>query len=96
MDYIQSVSGNVFAFNSEEFNYDFEPKEIVVRDLFTFSGRKQDMYDVLHVNSSYKDPIYDFSSDSVKKALSPEFMIDYSLYYDLLIKENFPLLVAVG
>ena len=90
------MSDNVFAFNSDLFNYDFVPKEHIIRDLFTISGRRQDLYDALHVNTSTKDPIYEFSSERVKQAISSDFMIDYSHYYDLLIQENFPLLVAAG
>jgi len=39
MDYIKSVSGNVFPYDNRIFDYDWNPIEDTVTDYFTISAR---------------------------------------------------------
>lgn len=96
MDYIGTVSGGVFKFDSRRFGYDWTPGQHAVSDMLKHSGRVQEIYAALHISASTKKPVFDWSAAAVKAALTEDALRDYSQYYNYLITENFPLLVMVG
>jgi hypothetical protein len=58
MDYIGTVSGGVFKFNSQLFSYDWTPRQKAVSDMLTYSGKVQDIYAALHISASIKKPVF--------------------------------------
>lgn len=96
MDYIGTVTGGVFKFDSRKFGYDWTPGRRAVSDMLTDSGRVQEIYTALHISASTKRPVFQWSAAAVKEALTGDALRDYSQYYNYLITENFPLLVMVG
>ena len=44
MDYIESVSGNVFPYDNRIFDYDWNPLENTVNDYFTVSARVKEIH----------------------------------------------------
>ena len=50
MDYIASVSGSVFAYDSRIFGYDWDPIEQVVTDYLTISAKVEDIYEAIHID----------------------------------------------
>jgi len=78
MDYIGTVSGGVFKFDSRRFGYDWTPGRRAVSDMFTHSGRVQEIYATLHIAASTKKPVFDWSAAAVKAALTEDALRDYS------------------
>lgn len=96
MTYITDVSGGVFQFNAEMFSYDWMPNGNPITALLLNSTLKDQIYEALHINHSYKQPIFEYSSKNASAALSADLIVDYSKYYDYLITANFPLLLSAG
>ena len=44
MDYIESVSGNVFPYDNRIFDYDWNPLENTVTDYFTVSAKVKEIH----------------------------------------------------
>jgi len=85
MDYIESVSGNVFPYDNRIFGYDWDPIENVVTDYFTISEKVQDIYEAIHVDHSTKKPVFEMNSSAVGEAFTNDNLIDYSWYVEELI-----------
>jgi len=85
MDYVETISDNVLPYNSRIFDYDFDPKEQVVKDIFTKSTLVEDIYKSLHVENSTKVPKFMFGNGEVYEHLVDKTMLDYSFYYNYLI-----------
>lgn len=49
MDYIQTVSGDVFPYDSRIFDYDFNPIESPYVDYFTISAMKNITFELIHI-----------------------------------------------
>jgi len=65
MDYVETISDNVFPYNSRIFDYDFDPKEQAVKDIFTKSTLVDKIYESLHVENSTKVPKFMFGNEGV-------------------------------
>jgi hypothetical protein len=87
MSYIEGVSGNVFPYDNRIFDYDWDPTEQIVTDYFTISTEVQKIYEAIHVNDSTKTPVFEMSSSAVGDAFVDDNLLDYSWYYEELIRE---------
>ena len=96
MDYVETISDNVLAYNSRIFDYDFNPTEQVVVDIFTKSTQVDAIYAALHVENSTKSPKFMFGNEGVYDHLVTKTMLDYSSYFNYLIHINYPLLIMAG
>lgn len=98
MDYIQAVSGDVLNYNTRIFEYDWDPIENpYVHYLSADKNSKiEQLYQAIHISDSYKKPVFESGSDSVSEGYQSDNLIDYSWYYDYLIAENYPFIVAAG
>jgi len=77
MDYIQTVSGGVYPYNSRIFGYDFYPVEKPYGDYLTKMAQKQDLYDALHLQNSTNDPIVS-DGEVVGRAYKDDVMLSYA------------------
>lgn len=96
MDYIESVSGNVFPYDNRIFDYDWNPIENTVTDYFTVSARVQEIYQAIHIDKSTKVPVFEMDSEAVSKAFALDGMTDYSWYIEELIRMKQPMLLYAG
>jgi len=96
MDYVETISDNVLPYNSMIFNYDFDPKEDVVKLIFTNSTQVDKIYASLHVENSTKVPKFMFGNGEVYNHLVDKTMMDFSSYFNYLIDLKFPLLIMAG
>ena len=62
MDYIDEVAGGVFTYDASIFDYDWDPRDKVVNDFLSVSGKVQELYQSIHIDKSTKDPVYEASS----------------------------------
>jgi len=74
MDYVETISDNVLPYNSRIFDYDFDPKEQVVKDIFTKSTQVDKIYKSLHVENSTKVPKFMFGNEEVYNHLADKTM----------------------
>jgi len=58
MDYIETVSGGVFPYNSRIFGYDWDPQEQILINYLTNSSKVADLYSAIHIENSTKVPIF--------------------------------------
>ena len=77
--YIGDVSGDILSYDNRIFGYDFNPILDVVEQYFQ---TQTEVYDIIHVSASPKDPKFKISSGDVNGAISGDQMIDYSWYYE--------------
>ena len=96
MDYVETISDNVLPYNSRLFNYDWDPKEEVVVQIFTNSTQVDKIYEAIHVENSTKVPKFMFGNEEVYDHLVNKTMMDYSYYYNYLIDAKYPLLIMAG
>lgn len=96
LDYIDTIGGGVLSYDARIFGYDFNPTSKIYEDFLTISGKKNDIYQALHVDKSTKDPIYESSSERVYNAYQAEEMEDYSKYYEWMFTNNQNLLIYAG
>jgi len=96
MDYVETISDGVLPYNSMIFNYDFDPKEEVVKMIFTNSTQVDKIYESLHVADSTKVPKFMFGNGEVYNHLVDKTMMDFSVYFNYLIDAKFPLLIMAG
>ena len=90
------VSGNVFDYDSRVFSYDFEAIEAPYLGYLTKSGKVKDLYTAIHVDKSTKSPVFEKASAAVAKAYQSDNLVDYSSYYNYLLKEKHPYIVMGG
>lgn len=96
MGYITSVSGDVFPYDNRIFGYDWDPIENAVSDYFTISGQVDQILSLIHVSDSTKRPVFEMNSNRVGTAFAPDQMIDYSWYFEELIRMKLSLLIYAG
>ena len=96
MDYIETVSGNVLEYNSQEFLYDLDPAQNTIIDCLTNSTQVAGIYEAIHIDSSTKSPVFQFSSPEVAAAYKADGLTDYTWYYSYLIDIGYPLIVMAG
>lgn len=96
LSYISEVSGGVYSFDGRIFSYDFQPKRAVYEDLLSKSKKVEQLWEAIHIENGTNDPKFVPSSKSVAAAYGPEHLVDYSPYYNYMLKEGHPLLVAAG
>jgi len=96
LTYITDVSGGVFTFDGRIFSYDFKPIKAVYEELLSSSKKVQQLWKAIHIQQGTNVPKFIPSSKAVAHSYAPEHLIDYSPYYDYMLKENHPLLVAAG
>ena len=96
MSYISSISGGVFSYDSRIFSYDWDPIEDPVTQVLVNSSRVDELYKAIHIDNSFKDPKFEFSSANVSLGYRTNNMEDYSRFYNYLIDENYPFLVMAG
>lgn len=96
LSYISEVSGGVYTFDGRIFSYDFKSKKSVYEDLLTKSKKVEKLWEAIHIQQGTNVPKFVPSSKSVAHAYGPEHLIDYSPYYNYMLKEAHPLLVAAG
>lgn len=94
--YIQNISGQVSPYDNRIFTYDWDPNEDKVINYFTISDRVQDIYAAIHVTESTKDPVFEMKNPLVKDALILDNLLDYSWYYEELIRKQHKVLVYAG
>ena len=58
LSYITDVSGGVISFDARKFNYEWDPYNDLPHTCFGASTKKDLLYKALHVDNSYKTPIY--------------------------------------
>lgn len=94
--YIQGVSGNVWDKDARIFTSDFEAIIQPYMDFMTKSAKKEDLYKAIHVDKSYKKPIFEQMSDAVAKGYASDNLIDYSSWYNSMIAAKHPFIVMAG
>jgi hypothetical protein len=82
MDYITSVSGDVFPYDERIFGKDWDAIEDPTTDYFTISGQVQEIFELIHVADSTKRPVFEMGSSSVGLAFADDQMLDYSWYLE--------------
>jgi len=58
MGYIRHVSGFVLNYNTRIFDYDWDPIEAPYVNMLSNSSRMDELYAAIHVNGSYKTPVF--------------------------------------
>ena len=97
MDYINTVSGHVFAYDGRIFDYDWAAIEDPYVEMLMNSTQKERFYQLIHVENSTKRPVFEgFGSQNVSEGYQTDNLIDYSSYYNELIDKNYPLIVMAG
>lgn len=44
MNYIRAISGDIFAYDARIFDYDWEPKEDMIKDVFNKSAKVNELF----------------------------------------------------
>ena len=65
LEYIEEVSGNVLSYNIQLFEYDWDKVESPYLNMLRNSSKRDQLYASIHVNQSYKDPVYQSYSPEV-------------------------------
>lgn len=60
------------------------------------SAKKADIYKAIHIDKSYKDPIYEKGSSRVGEAYDYEEMMDWTPFYDKSLDRGMKLIVYAG
>lgn len=97
MDYINTVSGGVFAYDGRIFDQDWNAVEQPYVDMLSISSQKSLIYELIHIDDSTKEPVFNGEgSDSVAEGYRSDNLVDYSSYYNELIEKKYPLIVMAG
>ncbi|CDW71101.1 serine carboxypeptidase [Stylonychia lemnae] len=96
MDYIDSLAGGVSTYDASQFDYDWSILEQPVFDFLGNSKQKGKLYTALHIDKSYKSPIYESSSQNVYEAYAYEEMIDWTSFYDRALQRKMRLIIYAG
>ena len=65
MDYIYNVTGDVYAYDGRIFDMDDEELSAPLKGLLTTSNKLNDIFDLLHLTDSTKNPKFAFHSSVV-------------------------------
>jgi len=97
MNYIEDVSGGVFAYDQRIFGEDWDKNEDPVINYFSDTNPYvSTIYEAIHVSDSTKVPVFEMSSSAVNEAFNGDKMIDYSHYIVDLINLESPVLIYAG
>lgn len=96
LNYISDVSGGVYSFDGRIFDYDFAPVKAAYQDLLTKSKKVQQLYRALHISDGTNVPKFIASSKKVKESYASDNLVDYSPYYQYMLDNGHPLMVAAG
>lgn len=96
MGYITGISGDAFPYDERIFGYDWDPTEDMITDCFQSSGQREQIWEAIHVADSTKEPKFEMGSSAVGAAFSLDTLIDYSWYFEELIKMEQPVLIYAG
>lgn len=96
MDYIEAVNGGVLEYNARIFNSDWEKIEGPYNDYLGKSSKISDLYKAIHIDDSFKTPIYESGSEAVAEGYASDNLVDYSDYYNYMIEEDYPFIVMAG
>ena len=98
MDYIVSISGNVYPYDQRIFAEDWNLIEDPVVNYFSAQPEPamSNIYAAIHVEKSTKVPIFEMSSSAVGDAFVMDNLIDYSGYIEKLIDAQSPVLIYAG
>jgi len=89
INYFELVSGKVFSYDARIFTDDYEPYQYW-SDFLVNANNVSAVYSALHATK------FDPHSKNVSEQFKPDFMLDYSKYYDYLIFNRFPTLLIGG
>jgi|APCry1669189534_1035231.scaffolds.fasta_scaffold540735_1 hypothetical protein len=56
----------------------------------------EELYQAIHITDNINNPKFIPSSDAVSKGYQSDNLVDYSYYYNYMIKENYPFIVGAG
>ena len=84
-DYLSAISGDTFDYDGTIFEHDWDASAQNTYDFLTQSTQKGALYTALHINTSPKSPIFQWSSDAVDRAYSNEELLDRSNVFDALL-----------
>lgn len=98
MDYIDTVSGNVFPYDQRIFAEDWAVVENPTDTYFTVEGNPHadKVFQQLHVDDSTKNPIFEMDSSRVGMAFVMDNLLDYSWYVQELIAMKSPVMIYAG
>jgi hypothetical protein len=96
MNYIKAVSGDVFHYNAMVFDQDWLTVKQPYIDFLTSHSRIDDLFRAIHIDHSYKRPVWEGNNNGVKVAYGPDNLIDYTVYYNYLLEVNYPFIVMAG
>jgi hypothetical protein len=99
IDYVIDVSGDTFSYDVSMFDPDWDKtmREDDVKHYIKESNQREKLYEAIHVNSSTRVPLFQWSSGDVSDAYQYEAMVDWSRYYDLVAEpRNVSILVYAG
>lgn len=96
MDYVDEVGGDVFSYDARIFGYDWTPVETPYMAYLSKSNKIADLYAAIHVDKSTKNPVWESGSGAVGEGYSSDQMLDYTVYYDDLVKNGVNTLVYAG
>lgn len=87
MDYINAVSGNVFAYDGRIFDQDWKAVGEPFVQMLMNSTQKHAIFELIHISNSTKRPIFEgLGSNNVSEGYRNDNLIDYSSYYNELIE----------
>ena len=64
--------------------------------MLSSSNKVKDIYKAIHIDKSYKEPIYEKSSGRVAEAYDFEEMMDWTPFYDKSLDKKMKLIVYAG
>jgi hypothetical protein len=99
IDYVIDVSGDTFSYDVSIFDPDWDKtmREDDVKHYIKESNKRQELYEAIHVNSSTRVPLFEWSCGDVSDAYQYEAMVDWSRYYDYVAAPgNVSILIYAG
>lgn len=93
------VSGDTFSYDASIFDPDWDKtmREDDVKNYIRESNKRHDLYKSIHVDSSTRVPLFQWSCGDVSDAYQLEAMDDWSKYYDFVaMPKNVSILVYSG
>jgi hypothetical protein len=80
------VSGDVNSYDARIFDYDWDPYENMVFNFFNTCGKKDELYEAIHITNSTKTQKFHRSSHDVYNAYIREEQVDFTNYYSELLE----------
>jgi hypothetical protein len=64
--------------------------------MLTISNKRNEFFKILHIDKSYKDPVFSPDSNEVDEGYATDNLLDYSWYYNYMLNESYPFIVMAG